>query len=332
MKKFNAVFFLALILGCTEEKDNQVVLYPPELEVISLSDSVFFGWVRDVELDTNHVYLIDQGSNKILETNYNFHLKQRYGVSGQGPGEMMSPLNLAVNGDGVVVYDHLNGKFIEFQNLEPFREHKYSGSTGEFALFDSDNVIGYSYGGDELSVFKLNLSNSVKEKLYVERNSLFESNPRVHILKNSDFIVLVFRDNLLSIRILDLQGELIRAYNQEDLLVSLGPWVKSLELENFQNKKEGNIVKNKVMFFDAYLTEKGLYLLIPQIVRGEGKPAPSTIVKYLIDSEGLLTNEEVLVYDKEGDDVFYSIAVSEKQKVVFGYNPSKGSLSKFSFQ
>lgn len=144
--------FLCLVAACggqghnpaAEESDLPLAAVTQDMYrvgAVSGEDWETFGQIADVDFDASgSLYILDEGSYRVVVLDSEGALVRMFGSHGEGPGELSSPTSAAILGDGrLVVYDmsfpgalevfDQEGSFLQSTTVDPLR-----GMPGELLL------------------------------------------------------------------------------------------------------------------------------------------------------------------------------------------------------
>ncbi|HEX2211022.1 MAG TPA: 6-bladed beta-propeller [Longimicrobium sp.] len=93
------------------ERDRPLAGTPAQVFAVGRADGAAhetFGEVSGVAFDAqDNLYVLDRKSHRVLVYDANGRFVRQFGAQGQGPGEFMAPMQLAVAGDGTIIVSDL---------------------------------------------------------------------------------------------------------------------------------------------------------------------------------------------------------------------------------
>lgn len=205
---FLCVILLILFLGCkTVNRDIKRIHLCNA--VGQLSDSTFFGTISDIKKNNGKIYALDRNTKRVIILDDSLILLNSIGGSGRGPGELISPKRLALEGNDIWVFDGSNLRFSSFCEDggvnrmitadDPLTEmcgffvknkniyYRSPRSEYMFSIYDcqSDSINFYQKRGDE-SVELANFAYS--EKYHIGFN-VSQNLPIIEVYNDKDLLI-----------------------------------------------------------------------------------------------------------------------------------------------
>ena len=315
------VFLILLVSCCESESSYDFINTKKGKEYYALSDSVYFGWIKDMKFFNNELLLADAGQNKIHRTSENLDYIGSFGQTGSGPQELRGVLSVAIDlKDSIIgVYDFSRKKSVLFnKSFESYSEvNKILNGLGQIAISES-RLYSKSNNPDYL-FYQTNL---------IEKNHTLFGIPFDNSLNEPDLSFFIYAEELyvlttqndLLLRKYDSQMQLAwekNLFNHEFLI----KWKQSLNIDQLINSSDANVKRAQILAMDSELINNKLYILLPQIIIKD-KNYPNL----LLEIELLQDNKNMKIYkvQESDEDNFSSFTIVEN--TFYGYSPGSGAI------
>lgn len=320
--------FVIAAVCCSGKKEEATTYLPKVNEVNSLSDTVFFGWIRDMDFYDDTLYLADQAQNRVLVADKDFNFIRYVGKPGPGPFEIKGMQNVEVSDNAIYLNDITGGKILR---IDRFTDEISSINTRSlFAEFDVDDSHLF-YADPDIPgsppILQVNTESNKQERRFGELQDESLQQPEMHTLVNDQHIISVYRENSFRMDVYDKKGDLL---NTVDLgqYGNLSEWVESLQIERVLTTNTVNVRHGFTLARDVFLTKKRLYVL-PSMRIIDGIRFPVLLLSFRIDEQGKLFDEKIINIHDGDEGSFYCIAVSSDDKLLYGFDPALGSIKTF---
>jgi hypothetical protein len=320
------VFLLTILSYCqSKEKEGVIIKARPELTTQSLDSVTFFGWIRDIKIFGDKIYLADNTRNLIHVLTLELKYVESIGLDENSPVSFKGIQNIAVTDSAIFVNDLTGGKIVEFRNNQFIRTHKIPLGMGDFSAVGTKffvNPVDYST--------ELALAYDARNQEILSRFGSvppdIPGHPYYHILSSSRFRVAVPRENSAIIRIYDTSENLVSETNLAESTLLEG-WVEGLSIES---RIRANPTFSQVIFRDAALVEDRLFLMTPEQTIHEVRE-PIYIYEFAIREDGSLQEERRIQIADSSQGSFYCFDISILHNIMVFYDPVEGSVVTYSF-
>ena len=333
MKLSKIIFFSLLVLwSCSEKRSkNKVSKQKLVLEesVSQFYDSLFFGDIKDIEIDSNSIFLADFNQNKVFVTDMSLNLLGYFGVLGRGPSDFNGSMNIKVKDKIIYVADDGSRSFKLFDNhFNHLKNIPFPSQVSPYVEFDVDNKKNiYMYTRRNSFISKI-FSDSKKSQFignFKEQfilNSIDRNNSQTntwHIIYNQDTIIAVNKCEPIILKFLASTNELIDSYNLSKIYQLEG-------VLNHVNKvfnKEPFNPSSYILFWDVVFTGKSLFLLFINYVNK--KPNSNEILEIEFLKNNMFKVKNHFSLSENG--WYECIAIFNNK--IFAYNRDRSSIESF---
>jgi len=300
-----------------------------------LSDSSFFGNVRDVLFNNGHLLITDHSQNRLLLCDSSFNTAVNYGASGDGPGEFQGVMRSYIKHNMVFTFDRGNGALSVFSLDGKFvKRVTYPDGIFAFNRFTADDSLKIYIASPERdsSMVKLDTSGQIVRQF----GSVFPSKNRREKMARSERHVLLSKDNQLicvsnsepHIEFYSTNGKRLREFNLSD-----SPYLKKRlafverQCEQDPKNREGTYS----LFEDAYLLNEHLYLLYVD-QDDKDHPVSDKVLIYAVESDNLQFYKALDLNDRRERMWYYVLAVTSDEKMIYAYEGYLNEWRIFSIQ
>jgi len=337
MKKIvgSLLLIFLLLLACDSKDKIKFSKVRLKKQVSVLSDSSFFGDVRDVLLHNGYLLITNFSQNRLLLCDTAFNTAVNYGGAGDGPGEFRGVIKSYIKSDMVFAFDEYHGTLSLFSLGGKFvKKITYPQRIFAFTRFTVDDSLKIYVAGPEKdsSMLKLDTSGQIVRQF----GSVFPSKNFREKRARSYKHILCSKDNQLIcvslsepyIEFYSKNGKKLREFNLSD-----SPYLKKrlafAEQQCRQDPKKRESTYS--LFSDAYLANDHLYLLyIDQDEKNQ--PDVDKVLVYTVESNNLQFYK-ALDLSADGKRLWYdAIAVTNDEKMIYAYEGVLNEWRIFSIQ
>lgn len=333
MKLSKIIFFSLLVLwSCSEKRfknkasKQKLVL---EESVSQFYDSLFFGDIKDIEIDSSSIFLADFNQNKVFVTDMSLNLLGYFGVLGREPSDFNGSMNIKVKDKIIYVADDGSRSFKLFDNhFNHLKNIPFPSQVSPYVEFDVDNQKNiYIYTRRNRFISKI-ISDSKKSQFignFKEQfilNSIDRNNSQTntwHIIYNQDTIIAVNKCEPIILKFLASTNELIDSYNLSKIYQLEGV----LSHVNKVFDKEPFNPGSYILFWDVVFTGKSLFLLF--INHTNKKPNSNEILEIELLKNNMFKVKNHFSLSENG--WYECIAIFNNK--IFAYNRDLSSIESF---
>jgi hypothetical protein len=309
--KLVAIIFV-ICSSCNNNNRSQIELLSHET-INSISDSIFFKSVGQIELNNNNLYILDGSHVRIVKCDKNLNFVKFIGRHGLGPGELRHPDSFTFDRYGILyikdsgtILKYKDDKFIESQKLFNNRINS------KFAFCDSKIYVSAPDSFNTIMV----LDSLLKIRTKFGNPNKYKGSPIQVMKKNEKNIFISEKENILSISSFD---PLIQLYSKSGLLLDEieidNPIVKS-RLE-YSIKTQRNPMSAVSFFRDIYYDDSSLYLLAYDHLHKDIKVSCNKVLKYDIINSKIVFDQIFELKPSTINDGYYSaICVIPDNKII----------------
>lgn len=333
MKLSKVIFFSLLILwSCSEKRSkNKVPKQKLVLEesISQFHDSLFFGDIKDIEIDSGSIFLADFNQNKVFVTDMSLNLLGYFGVLGRGPSDFNGSMNIKVKDKIIYVADDGSRSFKLFDNhFNHLKNILFPSQVSPYVEFDVDNeknIYLYTRRNKFISKIFSNTENSQFIGDFREQftlNSIDRNNSQTntwHIIYNSDTIIAVNKCEPVILTFSTFTNELINSYN----LSKIDQFEYVLNYVNRVFIKEPFNPGSYILFWDVVFDGKSLFLLFVNYVND--KPNSNEILEIELLENNMLKVKNHFSLSENG--WYECIAIFNSK--IFAYNRDRSSIESF---
>lgn len=285
-----------LLIVCICARGEQVKLTRSEI-VIDFKDEGYYKTIPFIALSGDSFFICDNFTHRILEYSLNgnkLEFIRAIGRPGQGPGDLMRPLDISVFGDLLAVHDEHG---ISFFGTDGVFKRKFPLLSKSVTTLFAEGVV-FSVNYDSRNEDVIQAYNEAGETLnsFPKKASLYPLRPEIHRGLSPDSLErIIFEGALLSseghlfylnkrfgdILRSDPSGANITAWNFASLLSKVEK-AKAEENrrmfldEGFDLDKNQRMIPHNYLFEDAQIWKGRLYLLLENYDFLEKKARPYT--------------------------------------------------------
>lgn len=291
-------------LGCSQQAEKPYDLGTVSLEksITSISDTIFFSQISDIEFYENHFYTVDQKTGTVLKTSHDFTEAEILITRGPGPEELRNAYNVKVFDDQIYCLD-LNRKVKVFD---------LSGNYLRSLPIDAKSLSDFDVTVNELVITNFAdqqppiLNFSLKDSVTTAFGSNYQERSRVktHIIQYDVYTLEVFSEN----------RPLIKVYgNTKDLTSTLD--LTNLDIYQF-SREDIDANRGKTVIWDASMRDNLLYLLLATSNR-QKKPEWNKVLSCLITKDGLLAPQQLFELKPDGQYITINAPKGKSEIVLF---------------
>jgi hypothetical protein len=291
----------------------------------SLDSDTFFGWIRDIKIFGDKIYLADNTRNLIHVVTLDLQYVESIGLDENSPLAFKGIQNMVVTDSALYVNDLSGGRIIEFKGNEFIRTHKIPIGMGDFSVLGNQllvNPIDYSQDVG----LSYDVSNQAITSRFGGLSQGVQGHPNFHILASSQFLVAVPRENSALLRVYNTSFQLLSETNIAENS-TLAAWLEGLSVES---RIRANPTFSQVIFRDAALVEDRLFLMTPEQTIHEVRE-PIYIYEFTIREDGSLHETRRIQIADSSQGSFYCFDVSILHNIMVFYDPVEGSVVTYSF-
>ncbi len=255
-KTLPLILLLLLLIFCNtnETKPSNLDF---ERSIVDVQDTIFFKYNNYIDMQDSIILVNDILGEQVNAISKSGDLLSKFGGSGRGPGEYVSPYISVLEGEKVYVYDgnlskilvfNLNGKFIdEFLLKDSLYEFDiYEGKIYSFSFRKEDDKLIkiYNLNGDFIKSFGSPLALDAEKNV----NNLI----KITVFKDKVYVLFLYYPVL---KIFNLNGDLINSYN----LLNDFDYLKRVNQSEVTNKTP-NITSHQFIFKSMSVSDGGIFL------------------------------------------------------------------------
>lgn len=323
----NKYLFLVLcfsLLQCTHEKALPIHNLTLSKQIEDVADTLLLHDVTCLTFHDNKLFFTNPVYDHIVSLDKNLDLLKIIGTQGEGPGQLLSISQFAIDDSLISVLNGRNRRINVFSVAgDPVSETAISSSilfdlNYRYCFIDAD-IIGCSPAA-ETPLSKYNIY--TKEQTLFGEIYQFPTSKQTEI-RNRRFMVkmdtrlIVVSDNLPSIEIYDQDNlERISLYDYS----GIGQIEKNIQAI----ESKSGITDNSycVLIQDVYVTDRHLYVLLNDFTNNDFKA--NQIIKFDIHPD----IKPVALYKLPGD-YFSTFCVDEEDGVVYAYHHTENMLGAY---
>ena len=289
------VCIIILNVSCRRDKsqsDVSVKQISPEKIYKEINDSVFLSNVVSIEYVDDNIYLVDIDQHLVIRLDSDLNYIQTIGGEGQGPGELLYPLNVFNLVDGIIVQDAGNRRFNRYsKNIDDRYIFKKS-FTNKLIISDSrsalikDGMMFLTFPQNEkLPVFyriDLQKNDTITFGQFYAGTSGLERNYR-RICSDSNYFISVGISEPI-VEVYSFSGEIINRFDLSDIPV----FKETLKQHDLIYKKSPQGA-TPVLINDVAILDSTIYILITE--RGRDR---------------FIRTNKILVFEYQNNDLLFS--------------------------
>ncbi|MCF7740230.1 MAG: 6-bladed beta-propeller [Candidatus Marinimicrobia bacterium] len=253
---------LIVLMHCGKEELLTKKLSPFN-KICCLQDSIFWRSVEALEYKNGIIYISDIFNNRILCYNEKENKVISLGRAGKGPGEFVYSSCTYINNNKIYaaslkehklnIYSLVNLKFIKKVKIPT----RFIGLS-RFAIDNLEYCYTTAYKGNK-PILKVNINNTHDSTTLGSYELKNEKSGQIR----SERHIFIYKNNIIS---LPKFSSLVKKYNQNGILISeldlseKNNHIRDLIQKNKKNRNN-NIRSRKILFIDAYLSGKKLYIV-----------------------------------------------------------------------
>jgi hypothetical protein len=317
---------MLLFCQCQRRPAGEKIVYQKSFQAGTLSDSSFVSDVRCIRYFEGLFFLSDYNRGQVIGLDRDFTVKQTYGSSGTGPGEIKGALGVYLNAERIYCVNQAG------QSIEVFDRHsgvhqqsvrlptEILGTTLNSRFYEREGLffLAAPASGNLVAAFDHDSRVTVKFGEMIPFETAFET-----MIRNSSFVfegaegeTVVVSDNIPEIRLFDASGNQLWKADID----FLEP-VKERLYFSSNAERRPNSFHN--LFEDVYFKEGNLYLLA---ISGKEKPACQDVVILSLDKKGVSLKSVVKL-----DGAWYSALAVDDSRNMLAYNASADQLEYYTF-
>lgn len=184
-------FLISITIACTLETQKQLDInyITPIAKMNSISDSIFFKNIYDIDYYNSKFYFTLFQENKIIETDDNFNMTKKLVSKGRGPNEFFFPTYTTCSPNYIVVNDDGNRRFNIYDNeFRYLTSRNYNGFVfSEFCITGDTNILYSCTSNPDIMVTPINNNLEIKNfKVQIPKQFLHQyqfKNPSLFHIK-----------------------------------------------------------------------------------------------------------------------------------------------------
>src|SRR6218665_101871 len=324
-KSIGCSVLLVFILLAACDSKNKIKFSKVHLkkQVSVLSDSSFFGNVRDVIFSKGYLLITDYSQNRLLLCDTAFNAAVNYGGTGDAPSEFIGVARSYIKNDMVFALDERHGTLSLFSLGGKFVKRitypqKMVTLITRFTVDDSLKIYVAAPERDS-SMVKLDTSGQIVRQF----GSIFpgknfrEKRARSfkHILCSKDNQLICVSLSEPYIELYSTSGKKLREFNLSD-----SPYLKKRlafaeeQCRQDPKKREGTYS----LFSDAYLVNEHLYLLYVD-QNEQNHPVSDKVLVYTVEENNLRFYKALDLNDKRESMWHHVLAVTSDEKMIYAF-------------
>lgn len=262
-----------------------------------------------IRYQSGYLYVCDEGANRIMKYDESGKFKLQIGRTGQGPGELLRPIGIAVHPDGsVFVLDRGNGRIQVFDSLGRYMKsfkgsmHLAGTRIGQ-RIFDIDEEkrifipSGTAFPGllSVYSVDGIKVGEVGKKLNFSSQYRPWQRNNEINFtIGLAGDLYVQFHSNPI-LRKYKSNGQLLWERDFSKLLGVRQAMAGMTEMENKEGSSEGGSSLKGFTFFIESVSDRMLIVLMAK--------------QYLVDENSYYPIRELRFYNAHNDEIFpYDIA------------------------
>jgi hypothetical protein len=333
MKNLKFILLLVIIfisISCNKEdsfKIDSVSLFPKRT-IEKINDTTFFSRVRSIKYNNGKLFISDYKGNRVLCTDTAYNLLKTFGQTGNGPGDLINPVECFIDNQFLYVFQQGNLVINKYQ----ISNTKFVKSIPiKFGMHDkgfiilNDSIYSCFYR-DEFPISIMD-TNGLSVKSFGSKDHILNLNQgfsRVFMfeyLRKSDKI-LAFCENEPVIEKYTTDGKLINTFNFSNYEPFYGSIISYEQLR--QKPENANATFSFVQ--DTFTDGDYIYLLLYSYNNEKGRNTSNTIMQLKVSQNGIIPIKNLILSPNE--ELWFTAFTVYSNKLV-AFNSSNSEIVEY---